>query len=242
MSNTMRMNLLKAGLITLSALFSLVCFGQKGGLSAYLVIPDTDAENQQATFNGRPVDVSIHTNNDIVDKMTVTFQDTTAQQVIAEYNQMIELFRKDKNYMDFNQNEVLLEDEDIARNITKSKGYEAHFNYYDPDRNPPLMDALLDKVSDYFTAEQLTRLKELARKAADTPEDKKVAFRIEMIEEIRTMGLSLSKDGKPDAGKIFQFMATFMGGLKDLSDGDVWFKIQKYEKRYQLVLGYDAAQ
>ena len=242
MNESMKKNRLKGGLVALLALFTTVCVGQTYGLSKYLHIPDAEAVDQQATFNGKPVDVSFHTNNDVVDKITVTFQDTTAKQAIVEYNQLIELFRKDKNYMDFNQNEALLEEEDIAQKIAQGKRYEAHFNYYDPNRNPPLMEALLDKVSDYFTEDQLTRLKELARKAADTPEDQKVAFRIKMIEEIRAMGLSLSKDGKPDAGKIFQFMATFMGGLKDLSDGDVWFKIQAFEKRFQIVLGYDAVK
>ena len=246
-------------------LLSAICSAQDGGVVKFLGIPLEGSKEQFAEdlvskgftyephsgcykglFNAKPVDVFVYTDHDVVGEVSVAFQDTTDYKVIEEYNQLIEQFRTDPCFMDFNMNEALLDNENISRGLSKGKAYEAHFSYYDPDRNPPLMEALLDKLSPFFTAEQLAKLKELAKKAADTPEDQKAALRVEMIEEMRKMGLGQDGDAKPDAAKVFLFMGSFMEGLKSLSDGDVWFKIQEFDNpariqnRYRIVLYYDA--
>lgn len=244
----MKFIFMKTWLVALSILLSAVCFGQAGGLGKYLEFPENQPGNGKAVFNGKkPVEVAIQTKDDVVDHVSVTFQDTTAAKVIEEYNQLIDLFREDKDCMNFNMDEEILEGEDIARKMDKGKKYEAHFNYYNPDRNPPLTDALLDKVSDFFTEKQLARMKELMQKVADAPESQKAVARAEMIDEMRKMGLGEDPDAQPDPAKVFQFMAAFMGGLKDLADGDIWFQIQQFqpprqkdkEKRFQLVLYYN---
>ena len=53
-----------------------------------------------------------------------------------------------------------------------NKRYQASFIYYNPDRDPvSFMDAMLDKLSDRCTEEQLTILKEYNRAMAETPEE-----------------------------------------------------------------------
>lgn len=244
----MKVYFMKTGLIAISVLLSAACFGQAGALGKYLEFPDGQAGNGKAIFNGKkPVEVAIQTKDDVVEHVSVAFQDTTAAKVIEEYNQLIDLFREDKNCMNLNMDEEILEGEDLARKMEKGKKYEAHFNYYDPDRNPPLTDALVDKLSDFFTEKQRVRMKELMKKVADAPESQKAVARAEMIDEMRKMGLGEGPDAQPDPAKVFQFMAAFMGGLKDLADGDIWFQIQEFqpprskdkEKRFQLVLYYN---
>ena len=252
-------------LIVSLTIFSSVCYGQDGGVLRFLGIPVAGSEEQFAEqlvakgftqsdhpgvysgqFDGKPVEVAVRTKNDVVDQVSVSFRDTTEKGIISEYNHMLDQLRSDKSLMNFNMDEALLDNAPVSARIANGKSYEAHFSYYDPDRNPPLMDALLDKLSDYFTDKQKEKLKDLMQKAAAAPEGQKAVYQYQLLEEMKKMGLGEDPDGKPDAGKMFKFMGDFMMGLKSLSDGDIWFKIHEIEKnrtkQYQIVLYYDTIQ
>lgn len=250
----------KSLLIAFITLFSAVCFGQNGGPLKFLGIPIDGTEAQFATklkakgftyntvyesykgqFNGKPVDVYIHTNHNLVDRVYVAFPYTTEEGIRVEFNRLLTQFKDTGKYMDLSMNEEIPDDDDISYEISvKNKRYQASFSYFDSDRDPVVfMDALLDKFSEFFTDEQLAKLKDYIKKAADTPEDQQEALQAEMMTEMQKMGLGQDENSDPNPEKAFKFLATFMDGMKSLADGTVWFMIHEHYGRYQIGLYYD---
>ena len=104
----------KTLLIALLTLFSAVCFGQDGGTLKFLGIPidgteaqfaaklkakgftySTLTEGYKGPFNGKQVDVYIHTNHNLVDRVYVAFPNTTEEGIRVEFNRLLAQF-KDK--------------------------------------------------------------------------------------------------------------------------------------------------
>ncbi|MBO4816819.1 MAG: hypothetical protein J5498_00845 [Bacteroidales bacterium] len=247
-------------LITLLALFSVVCFAQDGGPLKFLGIPIDGTESQFAAklrakgftystltegykgqFNGKPVDVYIHTNHNLVDRVYVAFPYTTEESIRTEFNRLLGQFKNNAKYLDLSMNEEIPEDDDISYEISvKNKRYQASFSYYDTDRDRiSFMSSLIDKFSEFFTAEQLVKLKEYAIKAMDVPQDQQEALQSEMMAEMQKMGLGQGEDVEPDPEKAYKFLATLMDGMRSLADGDVWFMIHERYGRYQIGLYYD---
>ena len=158
----------KALLIALLTLLSAVCFAQEGGPLKFLGIPidgpkaqfveklkakgftySTLSEGYKGQFNGKPVDVYIHTNHNLVDRVYVAFPYTTEEGIRTEFNRLLGQFENTGKYEDFGMNEEILEGEDISYEITvKNKRYQASFCYYDADRDRiALMNAVVDKFS-----------------------------------------------------------------------------------------------
>lgn len=250
----------KALLIALLTLFSALCFGQDGGPLKFLGIPIDGTEAQFAAklkakgftysaltegykgqFNGKQVDVYIHTNHNLVDRVYVAFPNTTEEGIRVEFNRLLAQFKDTGKYMDLSMNEEIPADDDISYEITvKNKRYQASFSYYDSDRDPvAFMNALMDKFSGFFTEEQLAKLKEYAVKAMDVPEDQSEALQAEMMAEMQKMGLGQDENAEPDPEKAFKFLATFMDGMSSLADGEVWFMIHENYGRYNIGLYYD---
>ena len=250
----------KALWITLFTLLSFICFGQDGGPLKFLGIPIDGTETQFATklkakgfiyntrtegykgqFNGKPVDVYIHTNHNIVDRIYVAFSYTTEESIKNEYNRLLRQFKNTGKYLDLSMNEEIPEEDDISYEITvKNKRYQASFNYFDPDRDPVVfMNALMDKFSDFFSEEQLAKLKEYAIKAIDVSEDQREALQAGMIEEMQKMGLVQDENAEPDPEKTLEFLVTLIDGARSLADGDVWFMIHERYGQYQIGLYYD---
>lgn len=249
----------KTLLIALLTLFSAVCFGQDGGSLKFLGIPidgteaqfaaklkakgftyNTVYESYKGQFNGKQVDVYIHTNHNQVDRVYVEFPYTTEASIRVEFNRLLGQFKDNGKYMDLSMNEEIPAEDDISYEITvKNKRYQASFCYYDSDRDPvAFINALMDKFSEFFTEEQLAKLKEYAVKAMDVPEDHK-ALQAEMMAEMQKMGLGQDENAEPDPEKALRFFATFMDGMRALADGDVWFMIHEHYGRYQIGLYYD---
>ena len=247
-------------LIALLSLVSLVSFGQNEGALKFLGIPidgteaqfaaklknkgftySTVSEGYKGQFNGKPVDVYIHTNHNLVDRVYVAFPYTTEEGIRVEFNRLLGQFKDNNKYMDLSMNEEIPADDDISYEITvKNKRYQASFCYFDPDRDPiAFMDALLDKFSAFFTEEQLAKLKEYVKKAMDVPESEREALQEQMMAEMQAMGLGQNPDAEVDPEKALLFLATFMDGMKSLADGDVWFMIHERYGRYQIGLYYD---
>lgn len=250
----------KALLIALLTFFSAVCFSQDGGPLKFLGIPIDGTETQftaklkakgfsyssvtegyKGQFNGKNVDVYIHTNHNLVDRVYVAFPYTNEDGIRTEYNRLLGQFKDNAKYMDLVMNEEIPEDDDISYEISvRNKRYQASFCYFDSDRDPvAFMNALMDKFSDFFTEEQLAKLKEYAVKAMDVPEDQREALQAEMMEEMQKMGLGQDENAEPDPEKAIRFLATFMDGMRSLADGDVWFMIHERYGRYQIGLYYD---
>lgn len=250
----------KTLLITILAIISLVAFGQNGGPLKFLGIPIDGTEAQFASqlkakgftysslsesykgqFNGKPVDVYIHTNHNLVDRVYVSFPYTTEEGIRTEFNRLLGQFKNTGKYADLTMNEEIPENEDISYEITvKNKRYQASFSYFDSDRDPvAMLESLVDKFSDFFTEEQLATLKVYVKKAADTPADQIEALQAEMLAEMQKMGLGQDENAEPEPEKAIKFMVTLLDGMRSMADGDVWFMIHENYGRYNIGLYYD---
>lgn len=198
-------------------------------------------ESYKGQFNGKNVDVYIHTNHNLVDRVYVAFPYTSEEGIRVEYNRLLSQFKDNGKYMDFGMNEEIPEDDDISYEISvKNKRYQASFSYFDPDRDQgAFMDALLDKFSDFFTGEQLMKLKEYSKKAMSASAEESEALQAQMMDEMQSMGLGQDLGTEADPEKALRFLATFVDGMRALADGEVWFMIHERYGRYQIGLYYD---
>lgn len=247
-------------LITLLSLFSAVCFGQDGGPLKFLGIPidgteaqfvsklkakgftySTVTEGYKGQFNGKNVDVFIHTNHNQVDRVYVAFPYTNEDGIRTEFDRLLRQFKENGKYLDLVMNEEIPADDDLSYEISvKNKRYQASFCYFDQDRDKfAFMDALLDKVSEFFTEDQLAIIKEYSVKAMDAQGDQIEALQAEMMAEIQKIGLGQDENAEPDPERAIRFLAAFMEGMGSLADGEVWFMIHERYGRYQIGLYYD---
>lgn len=247
--------------VLIIALLSLIClfsFGQNGGPIKFLGIPIDGTEAQFTTklkskgftynpryesysgqFNGSTVNVYIHTNHNLVDRVYVSFPPTNEDGIRVEFNRLLAQFNNTGKYLNLSMNEEIPETDDISYEITvNNKRYQASFTYIDTDRDPVVFtNALIDKFSDFFSEEDLAKLKEYIKKSVDAPDDQREALQAEMLAEMQSMGLAPGENDDPE--KALEFLALFLDGMKSLADGDVWFMIHENYGRYNIGLYYD---
>ena len=193
------------------------------------------SETYKGQFNGRNVDVIIHTNHNLVDRVYVAFPYTTESLIRNEYNRLLSQFEENSKYMGFGLNEMIPEDEDISYEIrAHNKRYQASYSYLDPDTDlVAFSNALLDKCSDYFSDNQKETLKENLAAYLNLPEE----------DQIEYVDLVLTELEKPmeemEAEQMLGFLFTIIDSMKSLSEGEVWFMIHENSGRYQIGLYYD---
>ncbi len=251
---------MKKALLFLLFLLPIACLGQNIEVLKFLGIPIDGTESQFAAklkgkgftynsytegykgqFNGKPVDVYIHTNHNLVDRVYVAFPYTTEEGIRVEFNRLLGQFQENAKYIDLSMNSEIPADDDISYEISvKNKRYQASFSYFSPDRDPvSLMDAIFDKLSNYLTEEQQAKLKEYTKKLVDTPKEEQERLKAQMMAEMQEMGLGQTEDAEMDPEKALDFLAAFMDGMRSLADGDVWFMIHEQYGRYNIGLYYD---
>lgn len=250
----------KAILIVLLALFSAVCSaGDKGPLK-FLGIPIDGTEavfvanlrtkgftynlatgGYKGQFNGRDVDVFIHTNHDKVDRVYVDFPFTDEYGIKLEFNHLLRQFDDNVKYLDLVMNEPIPGNEDISYEINvNNKRYQALFSYFDENRDyVALINALFDKLSDFFTEEQLAQMKENTVKAMNAPKDQQEAICKELLARVHAMGNGQESNSKADSERNIKYLFALMDGMRSLADGEVWFVINKRYNRYNIGLYYD---
>ena len=250
----------KAILITLLACFSVVCMGQNEGALTFLGIPidGTEAqftaklrkkgftynsayESYKGQFNGKSVDVYIHTNHNLVDRVYVAFPYNSEEGIRGEFNNLLSQFKDNGKYVDLSMNTEIPSDEDISHEISvNKKRYQASYSYFNFDRDPlEFMNALIDKFDEFIMPEQIAELKATIKTTMEAPEDEREEIQAKMMAELQQLGLNQSGDENADQEKAFRFLLTFMDGLKSLADGEVWFMIHENYGRYYIGLYYD---
>lgn len=194
-------------------------------------------EGYKGQFNGRSVDVFVHTNHDIVDRVYVAFPLTSEEDIRNEFNRLLKQFNDTGKYLDLSFNEEIPDEEDISYEMTvNNKRYQASFTYFDSDRNPAtFIDTMIDLLSDYFTEEDRAELKSDIKRLVELPKEEQEAVQAEMMAKIQQMGT----DTEADPEKALRFVFSFFEGLKSMADGDVWFMIHESYGRYQISLYYD---
>ena len=177
-------------LITLLTLFTIAGFSQSNGTLKFLDIPVDGTEAQfvaklknkgfsyssetgtyKGQFNGSMVDVYIHTNHNIIDRVVVVFPERDEEGIKVEFNNLLSQFWGNKKYIDLMFNDEIPKEEDISYEITvKNKAYEAVFHYFDPNRDQmSLLDEFLEYLSDYLSTDQKADLKNNIKDYIDLP-------------------------------------------------------------------------
>ena len=196
---------------------------------------DSIYEEFKGQFNGKSVEVVVHTNHDIVDRVVVLFPKTSEQNIRSEYNLLLKQFNETGKYIGF-LNEEIPASEKIPYEMTaNNKDYQCTFSYFDPNRDPAeLSDALADKVlSEVLTEEELANYKEESKNMLNMPDEQKTAVFQKILSEI-TSGLN---DDSIDPEKAYSFIIAFVNAVNELADGRVWFRID--ESCRQIILYYD---
>lgn len=250
----------KAFLVTLLTFITLLSYGQTEGQLKFLGIPIDGTEAQFATklrakgftynsyiegykgqFNGKNVEVYIHTNHNLVDRVYVAFPYTSEDGIRSEFNHLLSQFKNNSKYFDFSMNEEIPEDDDISYEITvNNKRYQAGFSYIDFNRDPlEYWSGVIDYMSEFFTEEQRVYLKDCIKKAVDIPEDQRASLQEEMMTEMQRLGFGQDENAEPDPMRALSFMGAFIDGMRTQADGDVWFMIHERYGRYNIGLYYD---
>lgn len=241
-------------LITLISLVSIFAFGQNDGALKFLGIPIDGTESQftaklrskgfaynsysesyKGQFNGKNVDVYIHTNHNLVDRVYVEFPPTTEENIRIDFNILLSQFKQNSKYMDLSMNEEIPKTDDISYEIkVNKKRYQASFSYFDPDRDPlSFVNALIDKFDGLLPTESINKWKESMSASLNLSEDDQKLQSEQIMAELQ------SAIGNIDENKATLFLATFFDGMKSLADGDVWFMIHENYGRYNIGLYYD---
>lgn len=199
------------------------------------------SEGYKGQFNGKNVDVFVHTNHNLVDRVYVAFPLTNEEGIRVEYNRLLDQFDDNGKYLALVLNEPIPTEDDISYEITvNKKRYQASFCYFDPNRDPiSFVNALLDKFSEFFTEEQLELMKEQIVKTMNVPKEQRDDLLAEMMDEVQKIEAAKDQNGEGDPMKTLKFMATFLDGMRSLADGDVWFMIHEQYGRYRIGLYYD---
>ena len=113
----------KLFLIVLLAFFSFSAIGQNEGALKFLGIPidgtkeqfsshlrakgftySSLSEGYKGQFNGKDVEVFIHTNHNLVDRVYVSFPSTNEDGIRSEYNRLLFQIKRNEKYMDLGLN------------------------------------------------------------------------------------------------------------------------------------------
>ena len=242
--------------ILVALFWTVVCSAQNSGALKFLGIPIDGSEAQFAAklkakgftynsvyesykgqFNGNQVDVYIHTNHNLVDRVYVAFPATSEESIRVEFNHLLAQFKDNGKYVDLSMNEEIPENEDISYEIrVNNKRYQASFSYFDSSRDPiERVDALFDKFDEFFTKDQLATLKEYGKKVVTAPEEEQADLQAQLVSEMQALGF-IDEHSQEETARFF---LTLFDGMKSLADGDVWFMIHEVYGRYQIGLYYD---
>lgn len=247
-------------LVTILTLLSVLCLGQDKGALKFLGIPVDGTEYQFASelkskgfsynsisgsykgqFNGKNVDVYIHTNHNLVDRIYVAFPKTSEDDIKIEFNTLLSQFNDTGKYIDLNLNNAIPEGEDISYELAvSSKRYQAGFSYFNPDRDPvAFANSVIDSVSEFFTEDQLAELKEYCNNVTDFSDPNLKDIYTSLMAQNDAPKTNQNSDSEIDEKRTLRLLLSFMDGMKSLADGEVWFMIHEDYGRYHIGLYYD---
>ena len=160
-------------------------------------------------FNGKRVEVYISTNNQKIDRVYVSFPETSENLIRYEYNNLIRQFNDNGKYMSLSENVEITEDEDISYEMTvKNKRYEAAF---------------------YLKLDTLAIRQEILTNC--TEEQKEILANTDFN--------NLENLSSEDFNKIKFIIIKLIGKLSESLTGEVWFTIHENYGKYQIGLYYD---
>ena len=195
---------------------------------------NSKTEGYKGQFNGSNVDVFVHTNHNLVDRVYVAFPYTNEGAIRVEFNRLLSQFEENGKYMDLSMNDKIPDSEDISYEmVVNDKRYQASFSYFDPTVDADVRGyALVDKLEGVLPEETIKELKSYAAESIGKSEEDK-SFISKKVEAKLYEALG------NDEEKALELLAAFMDDLRSLADGDVWFMIHDHYGQYQIGLYYD---
>ena len=251
----------KTVLITLLAFIAIACFGQNdnSGPIKFLGIPIDGTESQfagklknkgfsynyrtqsyEGQFNGSSVNVLIHCNHDVVDRIFVAFPYKNETEIRIEFNNLIHQFNDNMKYLDLSLNDEISEDDRIGHNIfIEKKRYQASFYYFDNSRDSlEIMNAMADCLSDYISEDLLEAYRKEMEQFVEASEDQQNEIIKQTIDDIY-LGLDQFGADEEYIENFYDTLQIVFDSMKQLADGCVWFMIHEHSGRYQIGLYYD---
>lgn len=213
-------------------------------------------------FNGETVDVYIHTNHQIVDRIYVAFLPTTEHEIRFKYNRLLTQFKNNSKYSEnFCDNVEIPMDEDISYEISiNHKRYEANFAFI----KSPDLDEIVEKFMETILTSFSSILPELPEEQVIEFEKQFTEFRALLTvyinsseEERESMKSRILEDNTvflnehPESQELFELVELVKEYLEsvlklivmtnNLPTGHVWFTIHKHEKlgKFYIGLYYD---
>ncbi|SKC49245.1 hypothetical protein SAMN06298214_0911 [Bacteroidales bacterium WCE2004] len=242
-------------LFNIIVLFLLVisAYGQNSGALKFLGIPidgskaqfvaalkakgfyySSVSEGYKGQFNGNIVDVYVHTNHDLVDRIYVAFPDKSEGNIKIEFNRLLAQFKKSDKYVDFSFNEPIPDAEDVSYEITvHDKRYQAVFQYYDSNRGyEEITEKAVARLAGLVPDDILVKLNDLIIGGVDRSDEEQSTLSLQVAAELqRIYG--------QDEMKAYEIIMAFLDGMKSAADGDVWFMIIENGAEYHIGLYYD---
>ena len=243
----------KTFLISLMLLLAATCFAQSDPIK-FLGIPvdgpnwrfdhklraksfiyDDILNSYSGEFNGENVDVLVHTNRRIVDRVVVVFQKEKEHNLRIKYNLLLKQLQESGKYIGF-YNEQIPESDDISYEMSvNKKNYTCSFYYFDSKRDKTMLsDAIAENVlSKFMNEEQIAEYKEKANKIFKTSKHDPLTVFAPILYALK-QGLNEETIDGEKANEIIQALAKT---IEEQADGEVWFTINDTDNR--IVLYYD---
>lgn len=180
-------------------------------------------------FNGEQVEVYVHTNHSIVDRVMVSFPSTSSKSEIKNrFNRLIRQFDDNGKYFSLGENKPITMDEDIAYEIAAhDKQYQAGYYYGSLEQTiNQLCDLATSLLSDKEAATFVSVMNSLVR----NPNEKTVDAYAQQIQVLT------DAEWTPDKAEQLTQITKKMSAIKNSL---VWFDIDKQGARYNINLFYD---
>lgn len=189
-------------------------------------------------FNGKTVDVYIHTNHQKVDRIYIEFPKVSGKEIRNEFNVLLHQFKNNNKYSEYLiNNQQIPEDEDILYEISvHNKVYEAQFRYIDPEigwNEEEFKEIFYSSCSSIMPENEILDFR--SRLAKYSEEQKAMCF-LEFSKKIPKL-LEEIQPGLLD--ELVLQVGKFLSVVKSCANGQVWFKIQQEGQQFFIALYYD---
>ena len=188
-------------------------------------------------FNGESVDVYIHTNHNLVDRIYVSFPSTSSESDIRnKFNRLISQFENNSKYTSFmTTNEPIPTDEDISYEMSvNDKRYQASYRYINPDIDQNyLMREMMEAVVAATPEDKAEDVKAALESYINSTDEERQEIDVQTSELLKSLG---EAEWSPES---LQMMIAVMKKVESLLTGEVWFMIHRTYGRYNIGLYYD---
>ena len=202
---------------------------------------DSQGNYLTGQFNGENVQVYIHTNHNLVDRIYLSFPYTTSERDIKNtYNLYISQFDKNDKYISILGNETIPIDEDISFEMSvHDKVYQASYRYLNPDIDPEYFsNLLLKQISSYVSEEEAAQYESLMNAYFNSSD--KEQFEAQLVEQFEELSNQMETIQDQElAPEQMMLVLSYFQAFEATMTGEVWFTIHKNGTRYHIGMYYD---